>query len=211
MRAAVREAPVFVTLLAGEEGLQAAPAPARESAPPPAEPLPRVEPEVEPAPPPRVTRPAPARRPPAPTPRPAATPTAKLDARAVAPTPSAAAPEGAPAAETGGGAAPARGSTDVARVYGEGEVDRAAAPVGGIRRPEYPARERMMGREGRVLLLVQVDAAGQVRDVTVSHSAGEAFDGAARRAVEGTAFRAARVADRDVASTVTVDVSFELE
>src|SRR5690606_10534392 len=39
----------------------------------------------------------------------------------------------------------ARGAVDVDRVYGEGEVDRIAAPLGGIRRPEYPARERMLG------------------------------------------------------------------
>jgi TonB family protein len=69
----------------------------------------------------------------------------------------------------------------------------------------------MMGREGRVSLVVEVDAAGAVRAVRVARSAGAAFDGAARRAVEATPFRPARVADRAVASTVTVNVAFELE
>ncbi|HEY8493413.1 MAG TPA: energy transducer TonB [Myxococcota bacterium] len=96
-------------------------------------------------------------------------------------------------------------------MYDEGEVDRAAAPIGGIRRPEYPARERLLGRAGRVSLLVEVDAAGAVRDVRVARSAGEAFDASARRAVERTPFRPARLGDRAVASTVTVNVTFELD
>ena len=97
------------------------------------------------------------------------------------------------------------------RIGGEGEVDRVAAPVGGIRPPEYPARERMLGREGRVSLTVTVDAAGAVREVAVARSGGDAFDRSARRAVEATPFRAARLADQPVVSTVTVDVSFELD
>lgn len=122
--------------------------------------------------------------------------------------PSAAA--GTPLAAVAPGAGGA-GAGDNSRVYGEGEVDRVAAPVGGIRRPEYPARERMMGREGRVSLRVTVDAAGAVREVSVARSGGAAFDASARRAVERTPFRAARLAERPVPSTVTVEVSFELD
>lgn len=106
--------------------------------------------------------------------------------------------------------APGPGS-DADRVYGEGEVDQVAAPIGGIRRPEYPARERLLGREGRVSLVVEVDATGAVRNVRVARSAGEAFDASAQRAVERTRFRAARLGDRPVASTVTVNVTFELD
>lgn len=127
--------------------------------------------------------------------------------------PSASAGGGAtPAARAAARASPAPGSSGGGdRVYDEGEVDRAAAPIGGIRRPEYPARERLLGREGRVSLLVEVDAAGAVRDVRVARSAGEAFDASARRAVERTPFRPARLGDRAVASTVTVNVTFELD
>jgi protein TonB len=98
-----------------------------------------------------------------------------------------------------------------ARLYGERDVDRAAGPLGGIRRPSYPPRERMLGREGRVSLLVTVDPSGAVRDVEVTRSAGEAFDSAARRAVEATPFRPAERSGLAVASTVTVNVSFELD
>jgi TonB family protein len=226
---------------AGAAPMPPAPAPLAQrpaptpSAPRPAPPPPARRPEPTPA----ARRPAPAppaRRPEQPphAAQPAARPARRAGSpapveRESAPDPSAplgrsgasgrepawqpADPAGEPGASEGAAAAesaPAPG-VDVARVYGEGEVDRVAAPLGGIRRPEYPARERMMGREGRVSLLVEVDAAGAVRAVRVARSAGPAFDASARRAVEQTPFRAARLADRAVASTVTVDVSFELD
>lgn len=154
----------------------------------------------------RAARPTPARRPPARAAEPSASsdgPVASDSGPSSTPAPS---PEG-----TAAGAAAAPAAASAGRVYGESEVDRAAVALGGIRRPEYPARERMLGREGRVTLRVQVDATGKVDEVTVARSAGEAFDASARRAVERTPFRAARLADRDVPSIVTVDVSFELE
>jgi protein TonB len=199
-----REEIVVVNLLEGAAAAQPAkPAPAAPEPPPaPEQPTPLPAPVQPPAParPPRVAKP----------PRPAPV---RAASRPAAPASDAAAP--APARENGGasGAASESAATpiDVARVYGEGEVDRVAAPLGGIRRPEYPSRERMMGREGNVSLLVQIDAGGSVREVTVARSAGAAFDSAARRAVERTPFQAARLAERSVASTVTVNVAFELE
>lgn len=222
----VRVAPpddaVLVTLLAGGQE-----ATAGTSAPGPSEPVAEAAPAPAPPPPapaaPRIVE-APRRakapaRPPAPA-RPAP-PDAPAPERAAPADPAGAADPGSPAGDGGSssGAAVAAippgaagaGPSDASRVYGEGEVDRAAAPVGGIRRPEYPARERMLGREGRVSLRVTVDAAGAVRAVAVTRSGGDAFDRSARRAVEATPFRAARLADRPVASTVTVDVRFELD
>jgi protein TonB len=210
----VRVAPpddaVFVTLLAEREGASADEAAA--AAPPmPVVPAPPAIAEAAP----REPRLGPA--------APAAAPKRAPRPSGPAPATGAAEPAGTPDAHAGGvaeGAAvavvapPSGGSgagIDAARVYGEGEVDRVAAPVGGIRRPEYPARERMMGREGRVSLVVTVDADGAVRDVAVARSGGDAFDGSARRAVQRTPFRAARLADQPVSSTVTVDVSFELD
>lgn len=227
LRVAAHETPVFVTLLAAAEGpapaAAVAAAPAAAAPPVPAPPPPAAQPTPHPVtrsrsvpapPPPRTSRPARAPRPPAgaaPTPAGAAPTPASPEPPAV-PGPSSGTPSvPAPEATAAGTAGALAASTAATRVYGEGEVDRAAVALGGIRRPEYPARERMLGREGRVTLLVEVDASGRVGAVTVARSGGEAFDASARRAVARTPFRAARLADRAVASTVTVEVSFELE
>lgn len=219
---------VVVTLLAGAEqpGARAATpdAGAIASAPPAAEPASgpaAVETAEKP-----TARPssAAAARPPKAEPRPPAraAPSTVREAARAEPEPPAGAGEAAEALRAGAAGSDAAataaalvpgagGARDAGRVYGEGEVDRAAAPVGGLRRPEYPARERMLGRESRVALLVTIDAAGEVREVAVTRSGGEAFDRAARRAIEATPFRAARVADRPVPSKVTVEVRFELD
>jgi protein TonB len=176
----------------------------------------KVEP---PAPAPRAPRPPSPR---APAPRPTATLPEKSQPALPTPVAGDASKEGeARIAEPGASAAPIRASERTergdtagaasARLYGEHDVDRAAGPLGGIRRPAYPPREQMLGREGRVSLLVTVDPSGAVRDVEVTRSAGEAFDSAARRAVEATPFRPAERSGLAVASTVTVNVSFELD
>jgi TonB family protein len=216
VRVAVRvEPPVFVTLLAGEEMARPGTT-AGAAAPPVIEALAAPPAAPAAAPPPRPTPVA--RRPAAPVARPTQPAPRRASAAPVAPAaPSPGEPEAAEASGPGAATASVRDGAgsppgaDASRVYGEGEVDRVAAPLGGIRRPEYPPRERTMGREGRVSLVVTVDDAGVVRKVSVTRSAGAAFDASARRAVEGTPFRAARKADRAVASTVTVNVSFELD
>jgi protein TonB len=146
---------------------------------------------------------------PAPTPKPArrkrAAPSTKAEPAPVAsetsnaaeapPAPVVAAPSRAPAAD---------------RVFGEGEVDSVAVPLGAIA-PRYPSREKLLGRQGTVVLDVTVDARGRVRELAVAKSAGEGFDAAARSAVQTTPFRAAQREGRAVASRVTVRVKFQLD
>jgi TonB family protein len=95
-------------------------------------------------------------------------------------------------------------------VYGEGEVDRPAAPAGTIR-PRYPAREKMMGVEGTVSVLVTVDASGHVRGTEVKQSAGRGFDAATLEAITARRFHPAQRAGHAVDSTVTVRIRYELE
>lgn len=164
----------------------------------------------EPAPvpaPPQVAKPAPPKPVPAPKPRRerAATPSPKAEPAPIAnetpgaeeapPAPVVAAPSKAPAAD---------------RIFGEGEVDSVAAPLGAIA-PRYPGREKMLGKQGTVVLDVTVDVGGRVRGIAIAKSAGAGFDAAARSAVEATPFRAAQRQGRAVASRVTVRVKFQLD
>ena len=209
-----RPAAIGVTLLAGGE--ESSGDAAEGEAAPPVLASPAGVPEPAPSARPVAKSPAPAR---AASPSPESpVATAETGSEVGAPSddgPASAAEPGAAAAPAGEPVAgafprPAPGS-GAARPYGEHDVDRVAGPIAGIRRPSYPARERMLGREGRVSLLVTVDPDGVVRGVQVTRSAGEAFDAAARRAVEATPFRPAERRGLPVASTVTVNVSFELD
>lgn len=164
--------------------------------PAPPQPQPQVVLPVAPKPtptpkPPRRDRSAP------PSPKAEPAPIAKGAPRATEapPPPVVAAPSNVPAAD---------------RIFGEGEVDAVAAPLGAIA-PRYPGREKMLGKQGTVVLDATVDAAGRVRALAVTKSAGEGFDAAARAAVEATPFRAARREGRAVASRVTVRVKFQLD
>jgi TonB family protein len=124
----------------------------------------------------------------------------------VAETPSASAGESAAVA-----VAPAPSAAPAAdHVFGEGEVDRVAVPMGAFT-PRYPSREVQTGRQGTVVLSATIDADGQVREVAVVKSAGGGFDAAAREAVEAMPFRAAQREGRAVASSVTVRVKFQLD
>jgi protein TonB len=106
--------------------------------------------------------------------------------------------------------APAAAAVDNNRVYGEAEVDRAAAPEGPIE-PRYPNRQRILGREGTVVLRVTVATDGRARSLVVVTSAGDEFDAAAREAAEAARFRPALRAGQPVASTVTLRVRFHLQ
>jgi protein TonB len=166
-----------------------------EAGPEPAAPQPEPPP-LQPAP---VAR-APAPRPPVPK-RPAAAqtaaPAATLAPALTAPASSEPAPSQIAAASP-------------ARVFHEHEVDRVAAPIGGIR-PVYPPRARQLGREGVVVLLLTVDAGGRATEAEVTASAGADFDEAARAAALAARFRPASSGGREVASRVTLRVRFRLE
>jgi protein TonB len=177
-------------------------------APPPPPPAPAEPPSVAtalavpppppvaaepPRPPPRPatpSQPAPAASPPAPAPRPVWSP-----------------PNRAGAAE----AAAAAAATGQAQAEGLVVPPR---PAGGARNPspEYPRASRLRGEQGRVTLLVQVDAEGRVLDLSVLGSSGHAaLDAAAARTVRQWRFEPATRGGRPVLATVTVGITFRLE
>jgi protein TonB len=88
-----------------------------------------------------------------------------------------------------------------------------ARPAGGAANPapDYPRTSRIRGEEGRVTLLVQVDAGGQVLDLSVLGSSGHAaLDDAAARTVRRWRFQPATQGGQPVFSTVTVGITFRL-
>jgi periplasmic protein TonB len=155
-----------------------------------------------------ATPPAPAPKPPERRPLPLPKPARPIPSPRPAPAPSVATSALQPQAPSV--PAPAAGPASSDRVYGEGEVDRAAAPEGAIE-PLYPSRQRMLGREGTVVLLVTVAADGRARSLEVVTSAGGEFDAAAREAASAARFRPALRAGQPVASTVTLRVRFHLQ
>lgn len=76
--------------------------------------------------------------------------------------------------------------------------------------PDYPAQARRQGWTGTVVLRVQVDAGGGVRDVRLVTSAGhKVLDDAARKAVLGWRFDPAKRNGVPVVSWVDVPIRFE--
>lgn len=77
--------------------------------------------------------------------------------------------------------------------------------------PVYPPMSRRLGEEGTVLLRVNVGESGAVTQVALERSCGyPRLDEAARKAVAGWRFLAARRGEEPVASTVMVPVVFAL-
>lgn len=93
-----------------------------------------------------------------------------------------------------------------------GDVDaRPATGVGGNPEPRYPLAARRRGQEGRVVLLVHVDASGGAAEVAVERSSGfPLLDRAAIDAVRQWSFVPARASGRPVPGRVEVPVIFEL-
>jgi protein TonB len=91
-------------------------------------------------------------------------------------------------------------------------VVRSAFPRSeGCRPPGYPAAERRLGHEGRVLLRALVGTDGVPRSVDVEESSGHpALDEAAAAAVRGWVFEPAREGDRVIESLVRVPIRFRL-
>jgi len=107
------------------------------------------------------------------------------------------------------GASPSAAAT-LRRVFGETEIDGAAAPGRRVR-PRYPRRARVLGQEADVALEVLVEADGSVSDVTLVSSGGAECDRAAMEAVRRERWRAARLAGAAVPSRVRFTVRFRLD
>lgn len=178
-------------------------------------PPPRAVPAAPAVPGPRVSAPAPV-LPRAASPRgdPATTavrewPSAIPERAVSAPPVAAAARVAAPVSAQAGSPASAAVAAGRPAWPGPGEVDRAARPRWPIR-PDYPALARQRGRESTVVVEAWVDEQGEVSFSSVARSGGADFDASARRAVEGSAFRPARLDGRDVASRVALRIHFQL-
>ncbi|MBF0427525.1 MAG: energy transducer TonB [Magnetococcales bacterium] len=79
-------------------------------------------------------------------------------------------------------------------------------------KPVYPHSARRMGREGEVLLTVEVTAEGGVARVTIQTGSGvDSLDQAALEAVARWRFVPAQRNGRNVAATVTVPIRFQLQ
>jgi len=155
---------------------------------------------------PRAT-PAAASAPPAPPAPPATTPPdAVADVASGVPTTDARAPGATPPEIEAPGevAEPAPAPTDAAS-------SSAAQALADNVPPAYPALALRRGWEGRVLLEVQVDAAGAARSVRVLEGSGvPLLDATARKAVERWRFEPARHAGRAEPGTTTVALRFQL-
>lgn len=78
--------------------------------------------------------------------------------------------------------------------------------------PEYPRPCLAAGHEGSVLLMLSIDASGQVTDATIlERSPCERLDRAAQRAALALEYRPARRDGRAIAGATTLRIQFQLE
>lgn len=77
------------------------------------------------------------------------------------------------------------------------------------RQPAYPAAARAAGVAGTVILSIDVDESGEVRNPRVVHSI-PPLDSAAVDAVSAWKFSPGRIGGRPVCVTMTVSVTFEI-
>ena len=93
----------------------------------------------------------------------------------------------------------------------QAQVSEPPKPLACIR-PEYPARARRRGEQGRVVLEVAVGADGSVDDVRVASSCGFAdLDAAAVNAAARARFAPGADGGRPVAMTVRLPIEFRLK
>ena len=76
--------------------------------------------------------------------------------------------------------------------------------------PVYPEQARRLGREGRVVLRLTIDARGNLLNVVVLQTPGFGFEEAAVEAVKRSAFRPAMVNGQAVASIARLPIRFAL-
>ena len=184
-------------------------------------------------------RPTPAARtePPAPapqtsTPRPVPTPSKPVPAQKPAPdrvqtptptaSPATAAADSAPATPVAAAATPPVTASAASSAINTAETSSAqTASVSAPRfdaaylhnpKPPYPLLARRRGVEGKVLLKVQVSAAGLAEQVQVAQSSGhDSLDEAALNTVRNWRFVPAQRGDTPVAAAVLVPITFKLE
>ncbi|MBD5782423.1 energy transducer TonB [Pelagicoccus sp. NFK12] len=77
--------------------------------------------------------------------------------------------------------------------------------------PKYPSEMLQRGKQGQTLLMLRVDASGEVSDVKVLASSNQLFSEAAIKSVKNWYFQPGTVDGVAIPQTVTVPVSFEIE
>jgi protein TonB len=89
---------------------------------------------------------------------------------------------------------------------------RGPMVVGALPAPRYPSAARSRGWEGRVVLLLSIDAAGRVLSAEVAESSGRpSLDDAALAAARDWTFAPALCDDAPVAGSLRVPVRFSLD
>ena len=193
--------PLFVSLITPPQPKVERPAPA--AAPAPARTPPKREIKPAPRPPVPIAPPKPVESPIA------VAPPAPVSESAPPASPAPTAPEG-PSAD-GGSAITGSGGSGT-QATGPLVAPRFDVAYLNNPRPEYPRLARRMGEQGRVLLHVFVNAAGNAEKVEIRASSGYAsLDRAARDAVQRWKFVPARQGDQPVSAWVLVPISFVLE
>lgn len=76
---------------------------------------------------------------------------------------------------------------------------------------EYPGEKKALGVEASVVLVIEISASGTVTRVTVTESAGRAFDDAAIQAVSQFEFEPAEVDDKPAPAKITYRYAFVLK
>ncbi len=77
--------------------------------------------------------------------------------------------------------------------------------------PRYPREMMRRGKQGKALLMLRVNEAGEVSSVKVLASSNELFSEAAVESVKNWYFQPGTVDGVPIPQTVTVPVSFEIE
>lgn len=77
--------------------------------------------------------------------------------------------------------------------------------------PKYPPEMLQRGKQGRTLLMLRVDEAGEVSNVKVLASSNALFSEAAIKSVKNWYFQPGTIDGIAIPQTVTVPVSFEIE
>jgi periplasmic protein TonB len=77
-------------------------------------------------------------------------------------------------------------------------------------RPDYPVQARRFGKEGEVVLRLDIDAAGRLTQAVVVHRGGSGFDEAALAAVRASTYRPARQDGRSVPGRALLRIRFQL-
>lgn len=112
----------------------------------------------------------------------------------------------APVADSGP-SGPTNASEEYVPDYLADELPQPVTPIS----PEYPEEARRLGLEGRVVMLVYIDASGVVQNVEIQKSPGDVLSAAARKTLLTARFRPARIHGSFKAVKMQLTLKFHLE